>query len=486
MSLELDKNYIIAINKFVSNFQETIKPTSITNSLITIKLKDALLAKLQTFTKSDKSYLVEAIKLFVDEFREAIKTKTKKQIIVELKKYLIDYKTAFDDLFDQQQDKEKLKQIQHFERNLDYLSQNAVELKLASLDQQEETQFNQQDFNDFVQQQTDERKLRQVQQSRQRRDLGKDFRRQMPKIRDDQTVVGQYPETYQLQQQIIKLNNQLDICHFEIKDLESKNRLIQEQFEQVKKMSKASSNYGKIDVDYIQFPSYYIISKYHSNDVVIARKPYPDGIEVFEYYLNDDRGKRMQHSVVVTKYNNLKYNVSELLNLPEDEYIIYQKIDDKPAEEMLYVGESCSCIDCNNEMVIANTSKGASYSGQPRCRKCGKTVSYHDSLCDECQKTRNSSPNCKKHKSIPTGTYSIRYCTNYGNIYSIKMNETNITKNKPHPSYTYSELIFDTSIPFVDKISIINFRLNNTLIDMIKHNFEVNYEFVSKYVKQLQ
>lgn len=110
---------------------------------------------------------------------------------------------------------------QFLQRNLDYLSESAVQSKLSSIiDQEEQTQFDQQAFNDFVQEQSDERKLRQVQQSRQRREISKDFRKQMPKIRDDLTVAGQEPEIYQLRQQISALNhriNDLEIQYQELK-----------------------------------------------------------------------------------------------------------------------------------------------------------------------------------------------------------------------------------------------------------------------------
>lgn len=191
MAIPQDRYYIIAINDFISNFHNSIKTVDrITNSLIIIKLKEVLISKLQNVSKSKKYDLTKAINLFVDDFKLAINKRsvmTINDIISELRKYLIDYQIVFDDLF-----KEHL------------------------LDQQL--------LDDILSQQKDERNLRQIQQSKERRKLNIEFKKHLS---TDVIIAG-------LKKQISELNQIVDNLEFQNRELKLKNRQFIIKLEELK------------------------------------------------------------------------------------------------------------------------------------------------------------------------------------------------------------------------------------------------------------
>ena len=378
---------------------------------------------------------------------------------------------------------------QYLERNLDYLSQGAVDLKLRQLDQDE---FDQQAFDDFVQQQHDERKLRQIQQSKQRRQLNKEFRRQMPKIRDDETIAGQVPEIYQLKQQISKLKQRVDNCELKVQEQNKIIKNLESENIKFKISSQFTTNYGKIDIDYIQFPKYYVIKEYFGKRTSIP-KPYPDGINVEYIYQGyyGDRGQSYFDRFKVTKYNiEQKYNIHEIIKMLDDEYIIYINIDDKYSD--LIIGqrpydESCQCVYCKARKPV-NYGYGASIVDRGgQCAVCNvATKSISDRLCVNCATTSQSYRECKNNIFIPSGVYSVLVCTNFGNVYNISMNETKIIEKDRKTGYSPETVDITLEPPSlkVDTISIINVKLNNLLIDMLKVNYASNYQFVKNYIEQ--
>ena len=249
------------------------------------------------------------------------------------------------------------------------------------------------------------------------------------------------------------------------------------------KITTITPNYGKIDNNYIQFPKYYT-SKIYPSDGPSIQKPYSDEIEVsFDaiYYHRSDRCYR--NHLKVLKYNvKQKYNILDIVNFKDDEYLIYMNIVDKYDEILIRndSGKYCECKYCKYyDCVRCRPGGGYSNISRQYCYFCNILMPGYGEpgTCGKCSSEYSVSRECKSNIFIPSGTYSVLVCTNYGNVYNITMNETKIIE-------TDKKITIEQPTIKVDNISNLNVKLNDFLIDLIKVNYDSNYQFVKNYVEQ--